>query len=423
MSHTVVVMGSVIGDWESVLLTLGLDKEAVALYEFLLTSEHVAQARQASSHEQQQATQAARALAMATNVTVEAHASLLFLRTQLQRLRALVSGEDLQAECDALLLDLQESPAALAEHLRSYQLLVEKAAREQSSPDVDMLLLAMAEVREEIESPLFAQTEFAALKAQLLAQLAGLEGMTGRQRKTAEQGLALLRQRIHREVIAQVEREANRKREAEVIRARISVTLPRLQSISQQQLLPEFASEAMRFLAELGTRMGGESARIFPLLDEADALFSAAQQRLRDRFTASYLHRQVTDVLQTMGYAVTQIPSESQDTPASLVTRVEGEIGLEVGFDNAGGITTELVSLADEPLMVDDAQQEKVCALVDRILETLQRRNCAIRERFRSYADEDEQLRTVEIDSEEAAAMYQSLLSRVHEEVEIDTYE
>ncbi len=427
MSHTVVVMGSVIGDWESVLLTLGLGKEAVVLYEFLLKTEDVHQAQQVFLHEQQQALQPMRELAAATSTPAEEDAGLTFLRTQLHRLRERVHGAGLHAKCDALLIALRQRPMELSEHLQSYQLLLDEAAGEIPALDAeiaaDALLKSLAEMRDEIESSFVPSDENTSLKTQLRDQLAGLEGMATRQRKIAAQGLFLLQQRVYRELRAQAEREAMRQHDAEIIRQRIGHSLPRLQSISRQLLLPESAAEATRLLARLAEGMAMETALELKILDEADALFAVVQQRLRDRFTASYLAQQVTDVLHTMGYAVSQIPAESGDRPASLVTRVDGELGLQVEFDNTGGMTTELVSLADTPLLVNDAQQEKICSLVDHIIESLQHRHCAIRERYRAYLNEDEHLRAVEIDTADGAAMYQALASRIHEEVEIDSYE
>ena len=315
-----------------------------------------------------------------------------------------MKGADVRAQCEALLGALRESPAVTSEHLQTYEQLIARADSESAEQSgglpADAWQQALADVRAEIESPFFAGADDAEMKARMLEHLAGLNGLAERQQKMAAQGLALLRQRVYRELSARAEREAARQQQAEALRARVGITLQRLDNISRQQLFPASAAEATRLLALLGERLGGEAPAIFAVLDEGNALFTTVQQRLREQMTAAYLQHQVTDVLQTMGYAVTHIAAESPDAPSALVAKVEGDVGLAVEFDGTGGMKTELVALSDHPLMVDEAQQEKVCSLVDRILDSLQQRNCAIRERYRAYMDEDEELRPVEIDGE-----------------------
>lgn len=378
--------------------------------EFQARSQADAQMRETFAQQNRTAAHAALTAAEQTKAMATLDANAVFLREGvnhlLLRLPQLPTPTDpeLPARCAALLQAMTEQPEAMPAHLEQYRRLAEQvAAAATAAANVTVLKGALAEecaaLRRELAAPLLQEPALATLRFQLLAQLDALEQMAKKQPKLAAQGVTLLRARIHREVQTRAELQVTLAREAEEARELVGEVLAKLQAVSHQDALPAYAAQATAMLGQLGDTVATVSdnylATLRRLAEDANHLFIGCHRALEEQTRAAYVHDQLTDVLLTMGYRVSQVAAEGERK--SLVAAVDHEVGLEFHVDGQGRMGTQMVALTPEGATAGQAAEKKVCKLMDEILAALRARQCEVRERFRSYLADGEELRVVEM--------------------------
>jgi hypothetical protein len=80
-----------------------------------------------------------------------------------------------------------------------------------------------------------------------------------------------------------------------------------------------------------------------------------------------------------------------------MVAAVDDKVGLQFHVDGAGLVGAEMVALSEDAVNAGQAAEERICTLVDEVVQALNARQCGIRERFRSSLTPHEQLRVVHI--------------------------
>ena len=261
---------------------------------------------------------------------------------------------------------------------------------------------ALAILREEINSPLLAAAECSETRAALLSQLDTVAALAaGRQAAVAGQALTLLRQRVNRELREQAARLQERASEREALRLLVSDMLAKLQAVAGLPTLPEFVQRAAALLTQLRAELAQPSAdsmaALTGLQQEVDTLFSAGEKALQGALMSAYISNNVSEVLLSLGYRVAQIDPEAGAEPHACVAAFDDSTGVQFNVDEAGRLTTEMVALDARSAEVERGKQEKVCSMIDQVLEALKARDWQLRERFRSNFAEEEQLRVVEL--------------------------
>lgn len=356
----------------------------------------------------------AAALAAHTRVTPAEDATAIFMQQQIARLEQRLASlsaptPDLIAQCQALQHEMLESPDALERHLDLYRRLAEEVASAQALQGHSNLSAMLADeidaLRTELESPLLASQTFSETRQQMQAQLDSLQQVGVRQPQIAAQGLAMIRQRIHREMKAEAERRQQQTREATETRALIAEMLAKLQAILRQPDLAAFAEQATGLLDEIRDSLarpdGGDLQTLRSFAERADTLFVMCARTLEGEETAKFISEQVTEILSGMGYQVSQLPGEGSATRQDLLTAVDGDVGLHVAIDGQGHLGMHMVALDEEARGNGAEAQERVCSLVDAIFGALRERECGVRERFRTSLAPGEELPVLEVPKDE----------------------
>jgi len=76
-------------------------------------------------------------------------------------------------------------------------------------------------------------------------------------------------------------------------------------------------------------------------------------------------------------------------------------VGVEFQVGEEGRLGAEMVALTPETAVVDQESQEKVCGMIDQVIDELKKRQDGVRERFRSTLQPGEALRVVDAGGEE----------------------
>ena len=354
----------------------------------------------AQAYQQQAASAAADAAEISGQITTAISESAIaqYLQQNLLRLAQRipllpVPDPQLAGQCAALLQRLEEHAEELPALLEQYFQLsqrMQKAAMKAAglAGSNEVLREELASLRTTLDGALFATGP--AVREDCLAQLSVLEALLHRQPKIVKQGIEMLAARVQREI----QQLAAREEEAQAQRALVGETLARLQALTRMQVLPEERAAAVALLATLSetlAREGDETPALPQLAGEAQALFSRCEQLLAEETLSRYLREEVTEVLLTMGYQVTQ----AQEGSAGVLAAVGNDVGIEFHIDGKGALVTKMVALSKEAADSGQTEQARVCALVDQVFAALQARKCDIRERYRLSLDKDEQLRVV----------------------------
>jgi len=381
--------------------------------------------RQRSAEEQQQRTQLANQqiaasnlavmLAETTNTATTENATVTFLREHAQELAQRIAempapNQELLTECQSLLEDMTAAPAEMERHFKAYdRLFTAFSAEAEHAVDATALksatASALAILREEIASPLLDAPECTEVRAELLSQLATVEALAvGRQASVAGQGLTLLRQRVYRELRQQAERLQTRATEQQAIREAVSEMLAKLQAISQLTMLPASCRRAETLLGHLRVELANPSAEHLAALQgigkNVDALFAACEKALHEQLLTQYVSHSVSDVLLSLGYRVAEITPEEAEQQ-SYVAAFDDAVGVQFNIDGTGHLTTEMVALNAGAAEVNRDTQEKVCSMIDQVLDALKQHDYQVRERYRSHFEESETLRVVELPASE----------------------
>ncbi len=383
-----------------------------SLREFRTRSAEDEQQRQQLADGQMTSTNMALLLAEHTESHVTENATMTFLREHAQELAQRIAempapNAELLEQCQALLENLSASPRELMKHFDAYDRLFESFTAE-AKDGADTATIksatasALAILREEIASPLLAAPECRETRETLLSQLDTVETLaTGRQAAVAGQALTLLRQRINRELREQAERLQARASERQAMRELVSEMLAKLQAIAGLAMLPEFTQHAETLLGQLRAELAQPSADSLAALgqlgQQVDTLFSASEKALQGELISSYVSSNVSEVLLSLGYRVAQITPDADADPHACVAAFDEATGVQFNVDATGRLTTEMVALDANAAQVDRSKQEKVCSMIDQVLDALKQRDWQLRERYRSNFADQEQLRVAEL--------------------------
>ena len=129
------------------------------------------------------------------------------------------------------------------------------------------------------------------------------------------------------------------------------------------------------------------------LAQDVATLYAASERALQGELISSYISDNVSEVLLSLGYRVAQIDADEAARPHGCAAAFDASTGVQFNVDDAGRLTTEMVALDAQSTQVDRGKQEKVCSMIDQVLEALKQRDWQLRERYRSNFAEQEQLR------------------------------
>ena len=385
-----------------------------ALKEFAADSDAGEQARQSLAHDQQLAAVMAAATAELTQVSAVEDAGTAFLRHRLRVLAEQSSSlpdQDLPLQCLTLLRTIEESPTNITAHLTAYHQLTQALiAARVANPSESAVDEELAALREEIQSPLLTTQKRVGTQRLLLNQLEKLQLLKARQPHLALQGIKLLRERMHREAGLQAERRDAQRKAAEEMQLLIANCHARLTAVSELPDLPDQAAHAVALFHQLNAALARASTRnlgeLRQLTQQADTLFTECERLLQERLVATYISDQVATVLQELDYQVTEVaPDNAQH--ATLLAKVDNDVAIELRVQGNGKLTTEMVALSEDASRQGQTSQEKVCAVVDQLVSELAKRQCKVRERFRTSLTDGEMLRVVEAPPEEESIITQ----------------
>ncbi len=329
-------------------------------------------------------------------------------------------------QCTALLQEIEANPSQVAPAFEKYRLLAAQAAALLAAGSEGTTLKAiLAEeltvLRDEILSPVLAEERHTELRAKLLAQCASLEEMIAGQPIVAKQGLALLRERLYRELQQQADAQQRRLSRAEEVRTLVGEALAKLQAVIEQEQ-PEFSAQATVLLERFSIALAQQPddlATLHQLAELADQIFTGYLHFIEAQTVTSYVGDQISDVLLTLGYRVSQIAPENPAEQRAYVAEVGDDLGLAFRLDGQGQLKTELVALNEQAAGSGQAAQERICTLTDKIFAALRARDCTVRERFRSSLTPGEKLRVMEATfDEERPAVNQEELKQMSVESE-----
>jgi|GEM_PF-1859845 len=365
----------------------------VGLHEFHRQANLEAKLRQQLARNEREKTDEALALIEQTRVSSTIQTDADFLRRRVEDLQQRHTGEEFTQGCRKLLAQIEQAPERFNAHLDAYRRLADAAGKQAFR---NTLQDEIAALREEILSPLLDAPEVAETRAQLIAQLDALKEVAVRQRTVARQGLTVLRRRVYREIKTQAERRQARANAAEERRRLVGDILAKIQAIMRLPEMPAFTDRARELSARLSealTREEGGLEEIQRIADQAGELFSACEQTLTGQVTTAYIEDELTEVMVSLGYQITRIPGEGDRH--SLVSAVDDAHGIEFRVDG-GHINSEMVALTPDAAVIDTETEEKVCGVVDQVIDELKKRQDGVRERFRTTLQPGDQLRVVE---------------------------
>jgi len=327
---------------------------------------------------------------------------LLHRVTQLLDAVAPLDNAALLSQCEALRAGIEESSEPVESQLEALRRLAE-AANAAALPTASAFNLQIASLRDEINAPLLDTPETREVRDQLLEQLASLKKVAVRQRIVAQQGLDLLRRRVYREMQAQAEIQQERLRQAEARRLLVGGMSAKLHALVRLSDLPTFVASANLFQQRLAWVLatGGEEEmdNLQALARDTDYLFETCERTLQQHLVTEYVSDQVSDVLSSMGYHVRQV--EQEEGRQTLVANLDNAVGVEFQVGEEGRLGAEMVALTPETAVVDQESQEKVCGMIDQVIDELKKRQDGVRERFRSTLQPGEALRVVDAGGEE----------------------
>lgn len=295
-----------------------------------------------------------------------------------QRAQALLRA--LQERQDAA--ELTDDAVKLANEL--HVTLSEMAATDERAPDLtDLFEVARAELD---------RVEAKGQREALIQQIERLEALPSSERKVALQGLANIRDRVARLAREQAKRGKERERRRDIVGQAVAM----MQAVMKVEEAPE-RPEALKILDALAAALAGNQAPSIDALEgflaKSRALFEACQSRLDNEAKAAVITDSVAETLLELGYAVSMVPDERRQ---SCLARMDESTGMLVHVDDAGMLRTEMVAFDPSAAQPDKEAHERVCSLVDDILDGLKRRDIKIREKSRKNFKPGEVLRVID---------------------------
>jgi len=166
-------------------------------------------------------------------------------------------------------------------------------------------------------------------------------------------------------------------------------------------------ASALAQLKRLAALVTGELpsnlAPLEALAREADTLFETTGDQLRQIALQIYLESQVTEVFTELGYRVSTVEGSSANE-AGMIASLDSGHGVEVRLNRDGNLFSELVAFSPSDAAVDPLLQEKVCSVMDEVIDALRARGCGVREKKRRHFKFGERnLRVVKAPQKKAA--------------------
>ena len=386
------------------------------LKEFHQRADMDAQTRQGLADGEREKADEARALIAHTQTTSPTDADALFLQHRVRQLQQRLSREsatEFAQQCDTLLAEMAQAPAQFARHLDAYRRLAETAAEKRPAA-AGLLPEVIAALREEILAPLLDAPEVAETRQQLLEQLDVLQTVAVRQPTVARQGLTVLRQRVYREMQAQAKRRQVQVEQAAERRYLLSEIYAKTRAIMALPDIVDLVEQAKALHACAGQVLAqgddDELAALRQLAQESGELFAACEELLGGQVVSAYMQDEVSEVLTSLGYQVQQVAGEEHQH--RLVTPVDDAHGIEFRMEGIGRMKTEMVALTPEATAATPEDQEKICRIIDQVIEQMKGRHENVRERYRTSLKHEEELRVVEIDADDVEKLRVTIAPR-----------
>lgn len=326
---------------------------------------------------------------------------LLHRLAQLEETVAPLEHAGLREQCEKLRAEIASGEQPLETQLEALR----KLAEDVSAAVLPTTAAYDAEcdaIRDEIGSPLLAGAALADLRKELLNQLVSLKKVGVRQRALAKQGLALLRQRVYREMRQQAELQQARLQQAEARRLLVGVMSAKLHALSRLTDLPAFTASARQMQARLAQILaaGGEQELddLAELGRQTDYLYDTCERTLQQHLVIEYISDQITDVLVSLGYRVQCVEEEGGER---LIANIDNAVGIRFNVAEDGQLGAEMVALTPEAAAHGLESQEKICGIIDQVFAGLKSKDLPLRERFRSKLKPGEQLKVVATHAEE----------------------
>ena len=140
-------------------------------------------------------------------------------------------------------------------------------------------------------------------------------------------------------------------------------------------------------LLDMLARPGSLTAEAFEKLrHEIDALYAQSEERLAQKGVQDFVRQQIREVIQGLGYAVSELeaPGSEGDEAAqaggemALIVALDQTVGIEVRIGADANVRTAAVATADGVADLTAAQEDHVCAVVDRLVDGLAERSLAV---------------------------------------------
>lgn len=233
------------------------------------------------------------------------------------------------------------------------------------------------------------------VRTEFQSKLDSLERLAVTSPSAASQGIAILTERLERE-LRNYSESAAKPVVTEALASRLADLSAKLAIVSAHQELPDLVERANTMAKRLELVSPGDLDERFLAGMEAsvDALVSELCVRAAGKETSAIVKGHLKDVLLSMGYRVTETPPPSPAADASMVTSIAPGVGIE--FSVGGGrLRTEVVSLSNAVESASLGIEETACGLVDKVYKALSDRNIAVKEGFRLPLEPGDRLRKV----------------------------
>ena len=254
-------------------------------------------------------------------------------------------------------------------------------------------------IRIELDSPALAGSRHQQLKLEFEDQLVKLEAVGDRGGSVVRQGTENLKSRIRREISDQTERQVRENQERRYRRDVVAEAFALIRAVMQASDDPDERTRAAALLNQLGAAFQAGApptvSELEALLSKARSLFGRCEKRLEDAASHAFVAESVKDVLLTMGYQVSEVPSEIANGDPGCMVSIDNDSGVVVSLNSEGKMLTEMVAFTSAGQDPDDAAEKRVCAVVDDILAGLRSRDIPMQDKSRKKLRPGHRLRMV----------------------------
>ncbi|MEI7831786.1 MAG: hypothetical protein WCJ56_01090 [bacterium] len=329
---------------------------------------------------------------------------------------------DMVAACQTLQQSIADNSEDVAAFLVEYSKLAGMVATQlakaiASAPSSTAQAVCIEEIgqlREELDA-FFSEKSHTTFRDEMTAHLVQLEQLAGNQAKVAEQGIMLLRERLHRKLQLEVERQDQREKERAEHRRMVHDILARLYAVSAQTLLPDYAQRASNMLALVNSTLVGNATleKLPDLAHDAVQLYDDCTRLLEEQANRTFLQEQLAEVILTSGLSLRRPMADTITSEQSIVAAISSSLGIAFHFDVANRIRAEVVAFSEESAEVMPDTIEQGIATADAIIKMLSDRQCQVKERFRHLHKHPEghRLRIVQVAGQDERAAFTNAIA------------